>query len=179
MKRALYLIPFCIIAGLSLFLWQGLTLQPHIIDSPLVGKPMPKFSGSDLFNTNHLITQQDFNGQVALVNIWATWCGSCQMEHPFLIKLSKQQILPIYGIDYKDQPQKAQAWLNKNENPFAKIISDEDGHVGIAWGAYGTPETYLIDKKGIVRYKHTGLINQQVWQNEFLPLVSGLQAEGS
>lgn len=173
MKR--FLIPLGIFIVLVGFLAVGLKLDPREVPSPLIGKPAPDFKLALLSDPAKELSPADLRGKVWLFNVWASWCASCRQEHEVLLDLSRQGIVPIYGMDYKDQPAAAQAVLNQYGNPYVETVVDLDGRVGIDYGVYGVPETYLIDKSGIIRYKHTGPVSPDVLSRKILPLVKELQ----
>lgn len=173
--RSPYMIPLGIFSILLVFLAVGLTLNPREVPSPLIGKPVPAFALPKLENPEHTLTQQDLVGRVALVNVWATWCGSCRAEHAVLLRLAQKKIVPIYGLDYKDQRDQALDWLAKLGNPYVTSGFDANGRVGIEWGVYGTPETFVIDQQGIIRYKHVGPLTDEVLEKVILPLVTHLK----
>ncbi|MDF2868275.1 MAG: thiol:disulfide interchange protein, partial [Gammaproteobacteria bacterium] len=156
-------------------LWRGLQLDPHKIPSTLINKPVPKFNLPDLMNSGNRLTERQFLGQVSLVNVWATWCTACQQEHPILLDIARTHKVKLYAIDYKDDLQTAKNWLAQYGNPFLAIGFDATGQAAIDWGVYGTPETFLIDRQGIIRYKHIGPLTKQIWQNTLLPLIDKLR----
>jgi cytochrome c biogenesis protein CcmG/thiol:disulfide interchange protein DsbE len=162
---------------ISVLLYCSLSLHPTFIPSPLINKPAPAFELPDLLNPSKTVTNKDFLGHVTLLNVWATWCAACATEQPFLLRLAKQAHIIFYGLDYKDNPADAKKWLKIYGNPYQRIAEDQAGNVAIDWGVYGTPETYIIDKKGIVRYKHIAGITHNVWQTELQPLVDKLNSE--
>lgn len=173
MKR--FLIPLAIFIVLVGFLAIGLKLDPREVPSPLIGKPAPDFKLALLSDPAKQLSPADLRGKVWLFNVWASWCASCRQEHEVLLDLSRQGGVPIYGMDYKDQPGDAQAVLNRYGNPYVETVVDLDGRAGINYGVYGVPETYLIDKNGIIRYKHTGPVTVEVLSKKILPLVKELQ----
>ena len=162
MKSLRFVLPLLVFAVLLIFLWQGLSLNPREVPSPLIDKPAPGFQLSRLDNPSQALTPGDLRGQVWLLNVWASWCVSCIEEHPVLVGLSKSGAVPIYGLNYKDKRNDALSWLAKNGNPYTVSISDPDGKVGIDYGVYGVPETYVIDKSGVIRYKRIGPVTTQV-----------------
>ncbi len=174
-----FLIPLFLFIVMVAFLAVGLKLDPREVPSPFIGKPAPAFNLPQLSDFGKSISNMDLQGQVSLLNVWASWCVSCKQEHPFLMKLAKQNILPIYGLDYKDEREAGLGWLKHFGNPYTAIGFDADGKVGIEWGVYGVPETFVIDKKGVIRHKHTGPITEDSWQQTLLPLIIQLQKEGS
>lgn len=173
MKR--FLIPLGIFIILVIFLGIGLKLNPREVPSPLIGKPAPDFKLTLLSDPARQLSPADLRGKVWLFNVWASWCASCRQEHDLLLHLARQGIVPIYGMDYKDQPSDAQAVLARYGNPYAETVIDLDGRTGINYGVYGVPETYLIDKNGTIRYKHTGPLTPEILEGKILPLAKELQ----
>ncbi len=173
MKR--FLIPLGIFIVLVGFLAVGLKLDPREVPSPLIGKPAPDFKLALLSDPARQLSPADLRGKVWLFNVWASWCAACRQEHPLLLDLARQGGVPIYGMDYKDQPGDAQAVLDRYGNPYVETVVDLDGRAGINYGVYGVPETYLIDKNGIIRYKHIGPVTQEILDKKILPLVKELQ----
>jgi cytochrome c biogenesis protein CcmG/thiol:disulfide interchange protein DsbE len=174
--KARYLIPLAIFIAMLGFLGVGLKLDPREVPSPLIDKPAPLFRLQTLETPSRLMTPAELRGQVWLLNVWASWCGGCREEHPVLVELAKTRAVPIYGLDYKDQPDDARRWLADFGNPYTAIVSDPDGRTGIEYGVYGVPETFVIDKAGIIRYKQIGPITPKVLQDTILPLVKKLNA---
>ncbi|SJM92488.1 periplasmic thioredoxin of cytochrome c-type biogenesis [Crenothrix polyspora] len=172
-----YLIPLFIFVVMAIFLALGLKLKPSEIPSPLIGKPVPAFSAPKLDDPSQNLSPADLKGQVWLFNVWASWCVSCREEHEVLTQFSGQKAVTIIGLNYKDDPAAAKNWLQSLGNPYNVSIMDQDGRIGIDWGVYGVPETFVVDKQGIVRYKHTGPVNAEQIQNLFLPMIAKLQAE--
>ncbi|GBE08282.1 thiol:disulfide interchange protein DsbE [bacterium BMS3Bbin11] len=175
MKR--YLIPFAIFVVLVVFLAIGLKLDPTYIPSPFIGKPAPEFNLPDLHNPDQRLKASDLKGQVWLLNVWASWCTACRAEHPVIQRLAAMNIAPVYGLNYKDKPEDAKKWLRELGDPYKANLVDRNGDVGIDWGVYGVPETFVIDKKGIIRYKYIGPINNRVVDDEIVPLLRKLNAE--
>ena len=173
MKR--FLIPLGIFIVLVGFLGIGLKLDPREVPSPLIGKPAPDFKLALLSDPAKQLSPADLRGKVWLFNVWASWCTACRQEHGTLLDLARQGSLPIYGMDYKDQPEAAQAVLNSMGNPYVETVVDLDGRVGIDYGVYGVPESYLIDKNGIIRFKFTGPLTRESLDKKILPLVKELQ----
>lgn len=174
-----FIAPLVVFIVLVIFLGVGLKLDPREVPSPLIGKPVPAFSLPQLADPNKTFSQEDLKGKVSLFNVWASWCVSCRQEHPLLVSLSKENIVPIYGLNYKDNREDGLAWLSSLGNPYALSVQDADGKVGINFGVYGVPETFVIDKQGIIRHKHTGPITPDAWQKTLLPLIVQLQKEGA
>lgn len=170
-----FLIPFGIFIVVVGFLAVGLTLNPRELPSPLVGKTAPDFSLPQLHDPGKVISSNDLKGKVWLLNFWASWCGGCKDEHPVLNHLAQSGEVPIYGMDYKDRRDEALAWLKEWGNPYAVVAVDEPGRVGINYGVYGVPETYVIDKAGVIRYKQIGPLREDIVQGKILPLVRELQ----
>lgn len=173
MKR--FLLPLVIFLIMVAFLAIGLNLDPREVPSPLVGKPAPAFSLPRLDDSGEMISNKDMLGKVWLLNVWASWCGACRDEHPILVSLSKSGAVPIYGLDYKDTRFDAMQWLAEGGNPYLATAVDESGRVGIDYGVYGVPETYVIDKAGVIAYKQIGPITEEVLRDKILPLVKRLQ----
>ena len=166
------LIVFLVLVG---FLAVGLKLDPREVPSPFIGKPAPAFKLPQLAEPDKTFSSADFKGQVSLFNVWASWCVSCRQEHPLLIKLAKQNILPIYGLNYKDQREDGLGWLRYYGNPYSLSAFDADGKVGIDFGVYGVPETFVVDATGRVRYKHVGPLSDDDVKTKIMPLVAQLQ----
>lgn len=167
--------PFVIFVVLAGFLFVGLSLNPREVPSPLIDKPAPAFSLPQLHDPSKQFSVQDMKGQVWLLNVWASWCVSCRQEHPVLMDLARRNIVPIYGLDYKDKRPEGIAWLEAGGDPYVLSVSDNEGRIGIDYGVYGVPETYVIDKLGIIRYKHIGPVTVESLRDKILPLVAELQ----
>lgn len=172
-----FILPFVIFVVLAGFLYVGLGLNPREVPSPLVGKPAPAFVLPLLHDASKQFTLQDMKGQVWLLNVWASWCGACKDEHPVLMELARQNIVPVYGLDYKDKREDGEAWLRKGGDPYTAILFDADGKVGFDYGVYGVPETYVIDKQGVIRDKIIGAVTPQNLRDRILPLVAELKAK--
>ena len=157
------------------FLWVGLSRDPSVVPSPLLGKPAPAFRLAQLHKPGEWLQNDDLKGKVWLLNVWASWCVSCRVEHPLLLQLARTNLVPVYGLDYKDKPDQALAWLAQNGDPYTSSIVDPDGRVGIDYGVYGVPETFLIDKAGVIRYKQIGPLTPEALNEKILPLVRELQ----
>jgi len=171
-----YLIPLGLFSVLALFLYVGLSLNPRDIGSTRVDKPAPTFTLPQVADTTQIMSDQTFLGKVSIFNAWASWCVSCRYEHPLLMQLAQNSNIPIYGLNYKDKLEDARAMLARDGNPYTANAFDETGKVGMDWGIIGTPETFIIDKKGIVRYKHTGPLTVDVLKETILPLIKELDA---
>ena len=175
MKRALvYLAPVVVFGLMAVAFLFGLGIDPNVLPSALINKEVPEFSLPPLPGHGEGFSTADLKGQVSLVNTFASWCGPCRIEHPVLNALAAKKRVPIYGIDYKDTAEAGLAWINELGNPYTKIGRDS-GQVGIEWGVYGVPETFLIDKTGRIRYKHVGPLTQDVIDHTLLPLVAQLE----
>lgn len=179
-KQRLFLfVPLLVFVVLAIFFWRGLSLDPNAMPSALLNKPVPAFELPVLpapENPSGLVTanQELLKGRVSLLNVWATWCVTCRQEHEFLNTL-KAQGIPIYGINYKDNNDDAQNWLAELHNPYVFSVIDADGRLGLNLGVFGAPETYIIDKQGVIRYKHIGDVNPEVWEKVLVPIVQKLQ----
>jgi cytochrome c biogenesis protein CcmG, thiol:disulfide interchange protein DsbE len=170
-----YLLPLAIFLVLAGFLAVGLKLDPREVPSPLIGKPAPSFSLPKLGEPGVMFSADEMKGKVWLLNVWASWCSACREEHPVLMELAADSQLQLYGLDYKDTDTEASAVLKEAGNPYRAVAVDADGRVGIDYGVYGVPETYVIDKAGVIRYKHTGPITPEIWNEKIQPLMKGLQ----
>ena len=170
-----YLLPLVIFVVMAGFLWKGLSLDPRSVPSPLVGKPAPQFELSQLHQAEQTISRDSNLGKVWLLNVWASWCVSCRQEHPVFMQLSRMGEVPIYGLNYKDEREDAIKWLDDFGNPYTVSAHDYNGRVGVDYGVYGVPETYVIDKQGVIRHKHTGPVSAQALQETILPLVRELK----
>ena len=169
-----YLIPLAIFAALGLLLAYGLNLDPRRIPSPLIGKPVPEFDLPTVADPARRVSRDSLLGRVYLLNVWASWCVACREEHPFLVELAGRKAVPIIGLDYKDKRQDALQWLSGMGDPYETSISDNDGRVGINLGVYGVPETFVVDKKGIIRYKQIGPLTPEAWDKKIAPLIKQL-----
>jgi len=169
------LIPVVVFVALCGFLLVGLWRDPREVPSPLIGKPAPAFTLAQLHEPSKTLAPADLKGQVWLLNVWASWCVSCREEHPLLVELRNAKIVPIVGLDYKDEPAAGMRWLTQNGNPYDVSVVDRSGNVGIDWGVYGVPETFVVDKAGVIRYKQIGPITVDALKTKILPLVRELQ----
>ncbi|MBK8161742.1 MAG: DsbE family thiol:disulfide interchange protein [Gammaproteobacteria bacterium] len=175
--RLRLLLPLAVFALLVVFLGKGLVLNPSEVPSPLIDKAAPDFSLPRLHDAAAQISNRDMAGKVWMLNVWASWCVSCRQEHPLLVELSRRGIVPIYGLNYKDTRDEAVTWLRQLGNPYLESAFDADGRVGLDYGVYGVPETYVIDARGVIRYKQIGPINVDALQNRILPLIRELQGQ--
>ena len=169
-------IPLGIFVLLAAVLYWGLGRDPNAMPSALVGKPMPEFNLPELGEEADLLDESLFQGQVTLLNVWATWCPSCRIEHPYLLELAKQGV-PIIGLNYKDENNKALRWLRNYGNPYEQVIVDQDGLLGLDLGVFGAPETYLIDSAGMIRFKRVGVVDERIWVRDIEPLYRRLLAD--
>ncbi len=172
-----FAVPLALFFVMAIFLGIGLKLNPRDIPSPLINKPAPEFSLPVLSESEQSLTKQQMMGKVWLFNVWASWCVSCRAEHPVFNELAAMNVVSIIGLNYKDEPKDAMRWLAQLGNPYEASIIDREGRTGIDYGVYGVPETFVIDKKGIVRYKHTGPITMNDVNTVLLPLINELEAE--
>lgn len=171
-----FLIPLLVFAVLVFFLARGLTKDPGYVPSPLIGKPAPVFDLPQLQNPKQTFSPEDLKGRVWLLNVWASWCVSCRAEHQVLIEFSRTHPnVPVIGLDYKDQRSDALDWLNHQGNPYVLSAFDQDGRVGIDYGVYGVPETYVIDQAGVIRYKQIGPLTAEAIETVIDPLLKGMQ----
>ena len=169
------LIPLALFVVLVGFLFVGLGLNPREVPSPLIDKPAPKFTLRQLHEPDKTHGPADMKGQVWLLNVWASWCVSCRVEHPLLVELARTKLVPIVGLNYKDEPAAGMTWLRQNGDPYNLSVVDRDGRVGIDWGVYGVPETFVVDKAGVIRYKQIGPVTAESLEQKILPLVRALQ----
>jgi cytochrome c biogenesis protein CcmG/thiol:disulfide interchange protein DsbE len=172
MKR--FLLPLLLFVLVVMLLAVGLNLNPREVPSPLVGKPAPAFQLPRLHQPQQAFHPDALKGEVWLLNVWASWCVSCRDEHPLLLSLAKSNTVKIVGLNYKDKRDDALAWLNRFGDPYALSVADAEGKTGIDYGVYGVPETYVIDKQGVIRYKHIGPITEEAIHRKIIPLVKKL-----
>jgi len=170
-----YLLPLGIFAALVMLLAAGLTLNPREVPSPLIGKPAPQFRLPQLHQPEQTFAPGELKGKVWVLNVWASWCAACRDEHPVLTDLANSRIVPVYGLNHKDKRDDAIAWLKRYGDPYEASLFDADGRVGIDYGVYGVPETYVIDKQGVIRYKRIGPVTPDILQKKIIPLVHELQ----
>ena len=173
--KAKFLIPLLAFGVLVVFLAMGLGLNPRDVPSPLINKPAPAFKVPHWESPETHFSPEEMKGKVWILNVWASWCVSCREEHPVLMELARANIVPVVGLDYKDQRKDGLNLLKRSGNPYSVVAFDADGRVGIDYGVYGVPESYLIDKQGMIRYKHTGPISMEALQKTILPLVQELK----
>lgn len=176
MNRAIkFLIPLILFLIAVGFLAKGLFLDPHEVPSPLVGKPAPRFQAPVLGEGSKTFTSEEMKGKVWLLNVWASWCPACRDEHPVLMAMAKTGQIAMYGLDYKDTDAEALAVLKEHGNPYNAVATDADGKIGIDYGVYGVPETYVIDKAGVIRYKQIGPITEEILLTKIIPLLKELE----
>lgn len=176
--RLRFIVPAVLFLVLAVILgWQLLTGEPDKIPSALIDKPIPEFDLPPVKGYDDGLSDEDIKetGGVSLVNVFASWCGPCRVEHPMLMALARGEVVPVYGINYKDAPEDAERWLEENGDPYARVGADIDGRVGIDWGVYGVPETFVVDDAGRIVYKHIGVLTKADLDEKILPLVESLQ----
>ena len=176
MKILKFLLPLAVFGAIVAFLAVGLGLNPREVPSPLIGKPAPAFALPRLDDPSQKVSREDLLGQVWMLNVWASWCAPCREEHPLVIDIARRKLLPVYGLNYKDAGPAARSWLASLGNPYRATLVDADGRVGIDYGVYGVPETFIIDAKGVVRLKHTGPLTPDVVRQRIEPLLKELNA---
>jgi cytochrome c biogenesis protein CcmG/thiol:disulfide interchange protein DsbE len=172
-----FLFPLLAFVILVPFLMSGLYRDPTELPSPFLDKPAPQFELPALAGPAEMMGSANYEGQQVLLNVWATWCPGCRQEHDFLLRLAATGAIPIYGIDWRDDHGEAQRWLQGLGNPYAAVGFDGDGRIGIDWGVYGAPETFLIGADGTVLHKLTGPLNQVIWERDFVPLLATPESE--
>ena len=173
-----FLIPLGLFLGLAVFLALGLGLDPSKVPSPLVGKPVPQFSLPTLDDPGRSLGPEQLKGQVYLLNVWASWCVACRDEHPLLVRLAADDVVPIYGLNYKDESPDARRWLANLGDPYTASLVDYKGRAGLDLGVYGVPETFVVDAKGVIRHKFIGPVTEKQVDETLLPLLQKLRAEG-
>ena len=174
MKSLRFLAPLLIFIVVGVFLAVGLKLDPREVPSPLIDKPAPQFELPRLLQMDGVVGTTDLRGEVWLLNVWASWCVACRVEHPLLNDLAAKRLIRIVGLNYKDAPADARTWLREFGNPYDIIAVDRQGEAGIDWGVYGVPETFVIDRSGVIRYKHIGPLDAKVLNETIVPLVQQL-----
>ena len=175
--RLRFILPLMAFLVMVIFLGIGLKLDPHDVPSPLINKPAPVFTLPQLHEPQKTFSPADMKGKVWLLNVWASWCVSCRQEHVYLTEFARNGSMNLIGLNYKDEPAAAMQWLERLGNPYKISISDIDGMAGLDWGVYGVPETFIIDKKGIVRHKQTGPVDPTILQTIIMPLIEQLNRE--
>lgn len=178
-RRAALLVPLLLFAAVVVFLAVGLTLNPREVPSPLIGKPVPEFALPPVKGRTLGLSSSDLKGEVSVVNFFAAWCVACREEHPLFLELQREGFVPIHGINYKDRPEDAARWLAALGDPYTRTGADLDGRVGIDWGVYGLPETFVIDRNGRIAYKVIGPITPKLLEERLRPLIAGLRSNGA
>ncbi|MBX3646361.1 MAG: DsbE family thiol:disulfide interchange protein [Rhodocyclaceae bacterium] len=173
--RIIFVLPLILFGILSIFLGIGLTLNPREIPSPLVGKAVPTFNLPPVKGRTLGLTNSNLVGEVSLVNVFASWCVACREEHPIIVDLARRHVVPIHGLNYKDKPDDAARWLDEWGDPYTRTGADIDGRVGIDWGVYGVPETFVIDRDGRIAYKHIGPMTKEFVAEKLVPMIERLQ----
>ncbi len=169
-----YLLPLGVFGLLVILLGVGLTMDPKKVPSPLIGKPAPTFELEQLHQTSANFSPDDFKGKVWVMNVWASWCVSCRAEHEVITALANMRLVDIVGLDYKDEPEDGRRWLRQFGDPYTLSVIDYDGRVGIDWGVYGVPETFVIGKDGLIKHKHIGPVTMEDLNNDIVPLIKTL-----
>lgn len=177
LRRLVFLVPVIIFVGIGIALGVGLTLSPRILPSALIDRPVPKFILPPLAAGYPLpgFSTADLRGHVSVVNIFASWCIPCRAEHPFITRLAEEAKVRVYGLNYKDTEKDARAWLRRLGNPYTAIGADRSGRVGIEWGVTGLPETFIVDKDGVIRFKYVGIITAKVLTDSIFPIIERLR----
>ena len=170
-----FLLPLAVFLAIGVALLAGLGRDPRELPSPLVGRPAPAFELPVLEGDGRTVRSTDLRGKVWMLNVWASWCGPCQIEHPLLVEFAARTRVPLVGLNYKDKPQAAREWLQRLGNPYVATLVDPDGRTGIDFGVYGVPETFVIDRQGIVRYRQAGPLTKEVLEQRVLPLLRQLE----
>ena len=167
-----FLVPIAAFAALVALFYIGLYRDPTLVPSPFIGKPAPAFALPSLQDENVTVSNADFAGEVVLLNVWASWCPGCAQEHEMLLKIAREGDVPIIGLNWKDERPAGLKWLRRLGNPYSLVAFDYDNVVGIDWGVYGAPETFLIDAEGVIQYKQIGPLTPEIWEREFLPRIA-------
>jgi cytochrome c biogenesis protein CcmG/thiol:disulfide interchange protein DsbE len=170
-----HFVPLAVFLAIAVFLGLGLTRDPRKLPSTMIDKPAPQFTVAQVQAPDKQFSPADMQGQVWLLNVWASWCAPCRVEHPLLVEIERAKLVPIVGLNYKDRPEDAMKFLGQLGDPYVASASDREGRVGIEYGVYGVPETFVIDKQGRIRFKHVGPLTSEALQKEILPLVAELK----
>lgn len=173
--RLTFVLPVGVFVIVAVFFAYGLTMDPSKIPSVLIGKSVPEFSLSPVAGRTLGLSSEDLEGEVSLLNVFASWCAECRREHPLLMRLREDDVVPLHGLNYKDKPEDARGWLDGLGDPYTRTGADLDGRVAIDFGVYGVPETFVIDRQGRIAYKHIGALDQEILENRILPLVRQLR----
>ena len=174
-----YLVPLAVFAVLGAFLWQGLDRNPSYVPSPLIGKPAPAFKLPSLEDPAFAVDSTELRGRPYVLNVWGTWCVGCREEHEVLVRIAERRLVPIIGLNWKDNRDTARQWLAEFGNPYAVVAEDSEGRVAIDWGVYGAPETFLVGSDGVVLYKHVAPMTLDVWEKEFVPRLAAARGPGA
>ena len=174
-RRVAFLMPLALFVALVIALGIGLSRDPHEVPSPLIGKAVPTFDLPAVKGRTQGLASRDLAGQVSLVNVFASWCEACRAEHPVLLDLARRRVVPIHGLDYKDPPDDAALWLDQRGDPYTRTGADLDGRVGIDWGVYGVPETFLVGPDGRIAYKHIGPLTPEFVREKLMPMIDSLR----
>jgi cytochrome c biogenesis protein CcmG/thiol:disulfide interchange protein DsbE len=177
MDKLKYFVPSFVFVALAILLWRGLYLDTRTLPSMLIDKPLPTFTLAKV--GGEPVSNSDLPEGIFLLNVWGSYCLPCLIEHPTFMRLSEEGEIPVVGINYKDRNELAKDWLETNGNPFSFSVEDLDGRFGIDLGVYGAPETYLVDAEGVIRYRHVSVLDETVWNQEFLPAIAKLKAESN
>jgi cytochrome c biogenesis protein CcmG/thiol:disulfide interchange protein DsbE len=169
-------VPLALFALLGAFLFVGLQRDPSYVPSPLIGKPAPEFSLPSLQDASYPVSSKELLGRAWILNVWGTWCAGCRQEHETLLQIARQNVVPMVGLNWKDDNAAAQEWLRALGNPYSVVAEDREGRVAIDWGVYGAPETFLIGPDGTVLFKHIAPMTMDVWTQEFLPRIQAANA---
>jgi cytochrome c biogenesis protein CcmG, thiol:disulfide interchange protein DsbE len=175
-SRQSLLIPLAIFIALVVILAFGFRLEdPHLLPSEMINRPFPEFSLRELHDETRLLSVADLKGEVSLVNVWATWCPNCVIEHPELLRISREEGIPVYGVNYNDETTLAVQWLKKRQDPYRLVIVDDEGKLGIDLGVYGAPETFIVDRNGVIQHRHVGAVTPDVYRQVFVPIIEQLR----
>lgn len=177
MNKLIRFIPLVLVIALGAVLYKGLFLNPQALPSALIGQKMPNFELTKLGDADVLLTEQDLKGDIVLLNVWGTWCVYCKYEHPYLVDIAKSGRVALYGLNYKDDRFDAKQWLQQYQDPYVFSVFDPLGKLGIELGVTAAPETFVIDPNGMIRLKHVGPIDGNVWQQKFIPMIETLEQE--
>ncbi len=176
-SRPVFLIPLVVFAGVAVAFAVGLTMNSSVIPSVLIGKPVPSFDLPPVKGRTLGLSDRDLRGEVSLVNVFASWCAECRVEHPLLMRLAASGPVPLHGLNYKDRPEDAAEWLDTLGDPYTRTGADISGRVAIEWGVYGVPETFVIDRDGRIALKHIGAMTPKVLEEKILPVIQELKSE--
>ncbi len=176
-KRFVYFVPIAVFVAIAIAFAWGLTRDPRMLPSTLIGKAVPHFSLPPVKGRSLGLSTDDLRGEVSLVNVFASWCVECRLEHPLIMQMKAEGVVTIHGLNYKDKPDDAARWLNSLGDPYTRTGADINGRVGIEWGVYGVPETFVVTKEGHIAYKHIGPLSVDVLEKKIIPLIQTLKAQ--